>query len=204
MGIVLWLHKQKKGLCLPSFLSPIQVVIVPYHSKQKSCIAESREVYEDIKSVARVHLDDSEDFLPNLFERYESYGVPLRVEVYPKEYGEGTVIVSLRTRDNKLKIFLSDLSKQVPLLLKQVDEDLRGSAQEVFVNRQERINTLDEFKNSDSSKVRIFGLCTADSCRQKVESLQGGEVLGRMVTNILESCVVCGNEGFESCYSRRH
>ncbi|MBS7648659.1 proline--tRNA ligase, partial [Candidatus Bathyarchaeota archaeon] len=204
-------HSDDHGLILPPDVAPIQVVIIPiiYKETEHEVNEYAMEVYEMIKDGGiRVHLDDAEDKTAGeKFYYWEMFGVPVRVEVGPRDQ-----------RERKITIVDRVLLKRRVVNLANAVESIRELFKEVMRNLEERsLATLKEFivDASDTSSLseiirerKIAKICWCESieCAEKIRELSGGEIRGHRV-DVEEKpekpCLICGREAKRVVYVAR-
>ena len=121
IGAVIMTHGDQRGLCLPPAIAPVQAVIIPVAMHKDGVLDKCREVYIALKSVARVKLDDR-DFTPGWkFNEYEMKGVPIRIEIGPRDIENGVATVARRDKtEEKFTIRLDDIATELPKLLADI------------------------------------------------------------------------------------
>lgn len=201
-------HSDDHGLILPPEIAPIQVVVIPiiYKGVEQDIYNYSREVYEVIRRGGiRVHLDDTEDKTPG--EKYyywERFGVPVRVEVGPRDQRERKVTIVDRVSFVRRVVDLSEAVEAIKNIFSEVIEALR--------ERSER--TLKEYviDVSDESSLRgaiegkkIARVCWCESleCAEKIRDISKGEIRGHRF-DVEEKpdkpCIICGKEAKKVIY----
>ncbi|MBN1248293.1 MAG: proline--tRNA ligase [Anaerolineae bacterium] len=135
VGAVVMTHGDDQGLVLPPHLAPTQVVIVPIWRKDKerdTVLTAAKDIQARLSSVVRVELDAREGYSPGWkFNDWEMRGVPLRVEIGPRDIENQNVMVARRDipgRDGKVLIPMSEIEKRIPELLETVQESIYQKA----------------------------------------------------------------------------
>ena len=149
IGAIIMVHGDDRGLKLPPRVAPVQVVVVPIITKKKrdEVLQRCRELLDELSAELRVELDDREEYSAGWkFNEWEMKGVPLRLEVGPRDLEAGGV--SAVRRDNGEKSFIrsEDISGQVQLLLKDIQDNLFRQALEFRDNNTHMVNTYEEFQ----------------------------------------------------------
>lgn len=133
VGAMVMAHGDDKGLRLPPRLAPIQVVVVPIFKDETRAqvMVAAQELTHDLTLVGvRAHLDDRESVSPGFkFNDWEMKGVPLRIELGPKDLEQGTAPVSRRDVEGKTPIPLAEIIGRVPNLLVEIQASLFQQAQ---------------------------------------------------------------------------
>ena len=99
IGALIMVHGDNRGLCLPPYVAPIQAVIIPVAAHKPGVTEKSREIYESLKNAGiRVKLDETDNSPGWKFNEYEMKGVPVRVEIGPRDIEKGEVVYSRRDK----------------------------------------------------------------------------------------------------------
>ncbi|MBN1876623.1 MAG: proline--tRNA ligase [Anaerolineae bacterium] len=153
VGAVVMSHGDDQGLVLPPRLAPIQVVIVPIWRKEKerATVLEAAEgIRQRLASVARVELDDREGFNAGWkFNDWEMRGVPLRVEIGPRDVANEKVMLARRDnpgREGKMLVPMSGLEEAVPEMLTIIQQSIYQKALDFREAHTVDVHTYDELK----------------------------------------------------------
>ena len=217
MAALIAIHGDDIGLVLPSIVAPIHVLIVPITFSNKD--AENKKTLEacenlesDLKKQGFKVKADFTSTTPGFkFNHWEMMGVPLRVEIGPKEVDAKKVTISLRAPKSKITMDAKDLSKKIPELLKEIDNEIAKRAEEYFKN-----NTTDSKKYDDVMKkftkhrgfIRV-PFCSigmdGEKCADKLKEDTTAVVCGVLVENKEkpmkgEKCIICNKEAKELVY----
>lgn len=128
LGAVIMVHGDNNGLVLPPKIAPIQAVIVPIAAHKDGVTGACEKLYKQIGDTARVHLDATDATAGWKFAEYEMRGVPLRIELGPKDIENGSCVVVRRDTREKITVKLTDIKKQIPVLLQSVHENMYKKA----------------------------------------------------------------------------
>ncbi len=129
IGAVIMVHGDDDGLVLPPYLAPIQVVIIPIQSQKEIVMENALKVKEKLSALnIRVHLDDSNRTPGWKFSEYEMKGVPIRLEIGPKDIAANKITVSTRYNREKIAISLDDYATKIEMLLKEIHENMYEKA----------------------------------------------------------------------------
>ena len=198
IGAVIMTHGDDNGLVLPPAVAPVQVVIVPIAQHKEGVLDKANELYNTLKNAGiRVKLDDSEQSPGWKFAQYEMKGVPVRLEIGPKDIENDQCV--LVTRHNREKVFckLGELVETVNERLQAVHDGLYAKALENRERRTYVCKTLDEITKALEEKGDGFVKamwCGDEACEDKVKELTG--VGSRCIPfeqeEITDTCVCCG------------
>ena len=129
IGAVIMVHGDDEGLVLPPYVAPIQVVIIPIQYQKEIVKDASNKLYEELTNQGfRVSLDDSSRTPGWKFSEYEMKGVPLRIEIGPRDIENGVLTISIRHSREKRQIPMDQISHEIPKLLAEIHESMYQKA----------------------------------------------------------------------------
>ena len=147
IGAIIMVHGDDEGLVLPPRVAPHQVVIIPIQGKKQEVIDATNKIYEDLKAQGiRVLLDDSNKSPGWKFSEYEMKGVPLRIEVGPRDLENNTVTFVQRNNRNKITVELNDVNQKVTETLDVIHDEMYEKAKAHVKSHTRVAKTYDEFK----------------------------------------------------------
>jgi prolyl-tRNA synthetase len=174
VGAVVMMHGDQKGLVLPPRIAPYQVVIVPILKKgeEKAVLDACNRIKEDLVKVhVRVHIDADDQKTPGAkFYHWEMKGVPLRLEIGPRDLAQNQVIATDRIGLGKKTIALAALHSEIPALLEEIQKQLFARAQEKQKSLWHKAAKLVEFgpKLEAHNGVYQTGWCQDRACEDKL------------------------------------
>ncbi len=197
IGAIIMSHGDNNGLVLPPAVAPIQVVILPIAQHKEGVLDKAYELKERLSKVFRVKVDDSSNSAGWKFAEYEMKGVPLRLEIGPKDI-ENNQCVLVR-RDNREKIFVSldNLEESIQETLELYAKAIYDKALENVKKRTYTCTDIDEISkmleaNGDGFVKAMW--CGDEECEDKVKELTG--VGSRCIPfnqeEISDKCICCG------------
>lgn len=196
-------HGDDNGLIVPPRIAPIQAVIVPiYKDENNEEIVSAAQKLAGQLSV-RTHVDDRDKTPGSKFFDWEIKGVPLRIELGPRDIKAGQAVLVRRDTGDKQAVALDDVAQTVKKLLETIHEELLSAARK---DLQERIvETADKQAITgiiDESKVALVPWCGQESCNDELVKLaEGLEGFGTAVEETGEAeCAVCGKPGKQRLY----
>ncbi len=209
-GAMISVHGDKLGLRIPFDLAPIQVIITPIYFKDQDNEKVEKlsiEIAENLDKLGyKVKIDDQKEKTPKeRFTFYEMKGVPIRIEIGPKDIAEGVVTFFRRDINEKYKVFLADIYDDIKKVKSEFIENLREQADRDFEEKIISVTTYDDLKEVlDKDQVARVPLCSIEMdglhCADEIKAdTKGGEVRGTRMDydDIPEEdaiCVVCGKK----------
>ncbi len=200
IGAIIMTHGDNKGLVLPPKVAPVQAVIVPIAQHKEGVLENAAALKEKLSAVARVKLDDSDNSPGWKFAEYEMKGVPVRVELGPRDIENGVCVLCLRHNGEKRVVKIDEVAEELQKALADVNSGLYEKA---LANREKKTYsclTLEEIKSALDEKgpgfVRALW-CGDEECEDKVKEITG--VGSRCMPlddqeGIHGKCVCCGKE----------
>jgi len=199
IGAVIMAHGDNRGLKLPPYVAPIQIVIIPIAQEKGNVLEEANKIKEKLKEKFRVELDNRDNYTVGYkFNDWEMKGVPVRIEIGPKEIEKGEVIVTRRDTLEKMPIKIEELQTKIEELLK----DIHKSMYQVCKNRMKEKTSIalnmDEFiKNIDENQGFIKTMwCGSQECEDKIKELTGApsRCIPFEQEHLSDTCVCCGKK----------
>lgn len=196
IGAIIMTHGDDNGLVMPPAVAPVQVVIVPVAQHKPGVLDKAAELKKRLSSFVRVKMDDSDNSPGWKFAEYEMKGVPLRLEIGPKDIEKNQCV--LVRRDNREKSFVSldELETKIPELLKAVHDGLYQKALERRENMTYTAATMEEMQELADNKPGLIKAmwCGDLECEMKLKDLAG--VTSRCMPfeqeTVSDRCVCCG------------
>lgn len=198
IGAVIMTHGDDSGLVLPPAVAPVQAVIIPIAQHKEGVLDKANELKERLaKSGCRVKLDDSENSPGWKFAEYEMKGVPVRVEIGPKDIEAGQCVVVTRHNNEKTIVPLDKLEEAVAEKLNEVRDGLYKKALENRERRTYACKTMDEIASVLEEKGDGFVKamwCGDEACEDMVKEKTGvgSRCMPLEQEHISDTCVCCG------------
>ena len=181
IGAMIMVHGDDKGLVLPPKVAPIQVVIVPIYKSDEAkeiVFPKLNEIREQLESKKiRVHVDDRSELTPGYkFNDWELKGIPLRIEIGPKDIEKQQVILAKRYNREKISIGFSEIEKIVTIL-DEIQKDMLKTARVKASENTINISDYTEFK-SKIGKGGFFNAywCGKIECEEKIKEETGADI----------------------------
>jgi prolyl-tRNA synthetase len=197
IGAVIMTHGDDNGLILPPAIAPIQVVVIPVAQHKEGVLDAAYELESRLKALnLRVKTDDSDQSNGWKYAEYEMKGVPLRVEIGPKDMEKGQCVIARRDTGEKYFVPLEQLEEKVQSLLTEVHDNLYNAAKERLEANTFAFDKVEDVKAA-MEKHTCFAKtmwCGNEACEIAMKELAG--VSSRCMPfdqeNLGETCPVCG------------
>lgn len=204
IGGIIMVHGDDSGLVLPPRVAPVQVIIVPVAQHKEGVLDKARELKSRIAKVARVKLDDSDKMPGWKFNEYEMKGVPVRLEVGPKDIENNQVVLVRRDTREKEVVSMDNLETRICELLDEVQRGLYEKARKHRDEKTYTATTLEEMKEIAATNPGFIKAmwCGDRECEEKLKEEAG--VSSRCMPfeqeHISDTCVCCGKEAKTMVY----
>ncbi|SHH99756.1 prolyl-tRNA synthetase [Clostridium collagenovorans DSM 3089] len=196
IGAIIMVHGDDEGLALPPRIAPIQTVIIPIAQHKEGVLEKAEELRERIAKVARVKVDSTDKMPGWKFSEYEMKGVPVRLEVGPKDIENNQVVLVRRDTREKEVVSMDDLEVRIPQLLEEIQTAMFERAK---AHRDENTfvaTNLDEFKEIAENKPGFIKAmwCGDLECEEKIKEVAGtsSRCMPFEQEEVSDVCVCCG------------
>jgi prolyl-tRNA synthetase len=194
LGAIVGIHGDNKGLVLPPEVAPIQVVIIPIIFKEKGKIVLDvcNKLLDSLKSEGiRSHIDTRDITPGSKYYDWELKGIPIRIEVGPKDIEKKEVVLVRRDISEKKSVKQNEAIKNVKKELEKVSLNLYDNAKKILDGNFHRVNKIDKAKNLKG--IVELPWCGNEDCALEIENILEGNTLGEPIeeNKINESCPVC-------------
>ena len=199
IGGVIMAHGDNRGLKLPPRVAPIQVVIVPIAAHKEGVTEKAQEIYNELSENYRVKLDLRDNYSTGYkFNDWEMRGVPVRIEMGPRDLENGVCVLVRRDTLEKQEVKLEDLSHELGLLLENIQSNMFEDCKKRMKEKTTTATTMEEFeKNMNENQGFIKAMwCGDEACENKIRELTGAK--SRCIPfeqeHISDTCVCCGKK----------
>ena len=202
IGGMIMTHGDDKGLILPPKIAPIQVVIIPIYytnDDKDSVIQKAHQIKDDLSKIdLRVHLDDREQLTPGFkFNDWEMKGIPIRIEIGPKDIAKKQVVLVRRHNRTKTSLNMDSLTDEISSELKNIQKEMFDAAKKILDERIVRVPEYQQFKEQlDNGKMIDCSWCGNQTCEDKIKEETGADIRVIPSDNTkAETCIYCKNSG---------
>jgi len=212
IGALVMVHGDDKGLILPPKVAPIQVVIVPIYYSEKEfekVVKRAKKLEEKLKRANfSVLIDERKEYTPGWkFNEWELKGVPLRIEIGPKDLKEKRVVLVKRNDFKKIQVEEKELVEKVGEILEEIQKELFEKAKDFLEKHITVVKNMEEFKKVIEEKGGFLKVCWCgeESCEEKIKVETGATI--RVVPfekeEVFSNCIYCNKEAKEVVYMAR-
>ncbi len=177
IGIMVAIHGDDKGLIIPPKLAEIQIAIIPilFDKTKEKVLKKSKELLKLLKNY-RIYLDEREDYSAGWkFNEYELKGIPLRIEIGPKDIEKDQIVLVRRDNLKKEIIKMKDLNKKVEEILDDIQNNLYHKAKEFLNKNINSVNNINEMKKTiNSNKIVKLNWCEDKICEETLKDKTDG------------------------------
>ena len=200
IGAIIMTHGDNNGLVLPPAVAPIQAVVIPVAQHKPGVLEKAGELTARLKaSHIRVKLDDSDNSPGWKYSEYEMKGVPVRIELGPRDIENNQCVLVTRHNREKTVVSLDELEHAVGEKLKEVHDALYKSALENRERRTYACTSLEEITKTLEEKGDGFVKamwCGDEACEDKVKEVTGvgSRCIPLEQEQLSDTCVCCGKK----------
>ena len=205
IGAVIMTHGDNNGLVLPPRIAPIQAMVIPVAQHKEGVIDAAGDLLMRLKAIGiRARMDASDQSMGWKAAEYEMKGVPLRVEIGPKDMEKGQCCICRRDSGEKIFVPLSELETVVPQLLDAVHEGLFNRAKQNLENNTKVCLTLDEVKEFMETQGGFAKTMWCGELDCELEMKEKAGVSSRCMPleqeTVSDVCVCCGKPAKHNIY----
>jgi prolyl-tRNA synthetase len=199
LGAMFAVHSDNKGLVIPPKIAENKIVIIPIliGKEAEKIIKESEKIKKELEEFSPL-LDKRTEYSPGWkYNEWELKGIPLRIEIGPKDIEKKQVVVVKRNDSKKLFVLIKDLKKEIKKLIEEMHQELYKNSEKMFksaVSKTEEKNEL--IKIINSKKIAVSPMCNSEVCEDTLkEKTNGAKTLfidpdNTPINN--KKCVICG------------
>jgi prolyl-tRNA synthetase len=195
-------HGDDKGLVLPPKIAPIQIVIVPiyYSEKDSERVRQKADEVEKLllSKGIRVHVDRRDELTPGFkYNEWEMRGVPLRIEIGPKDLDKEKVTVARRHTKLKSDLPLDRIGSDIEQILQQVQDEMFAAAKKMLEEKTVSVSEYAKFKSEMECACLVKAAwCGKTACEEKIkdETMADIRVIPFGSENTGSRCIYCGEQ----------
>jgi prolyl-tRNA synthetase len=198
LGSIIMVHGDDNGLVLPPYVAPIQIVIIPVQQNKDGILDKAHELKDRLEKLnLRVKLDESDHTPGWKYAEYEMKGVPLRIEIGPRDLLNGVEVIAKRNTGEKIIVKDGDLESTVTTLLQTIHKEMYDKALQFLIAHIKEVHSFDELKKVvDAGGYAKMMWCGDQACEDKIKELTNATA--RCIpfdqTSFDDICPICGKK----------
>lgn len=148
LGSIIMVHGDDNGLVLPPYVAPIQAVIIPIKTNDENVMVVANKIYNELlKAGIRAKIDTSDKSTGWKFSEYEMKGVPVRIEIGPRDLANNKIVFAKRNTGEKIETDLSNIPAKLDDLLKKIHQEMYDKALKFLLAHITEAHNMDEIKS---------------------------------------------------------
>lgn len=204
IGALIMAHGDQRGLKLPPRVAPVQVVIVPVAAHKGGVLEKAAEIAQQLKAAGvRVELDDREQSPGWKFNEWEMKGVPVRIEIGPRDIENGQVMVVRRDTHEKSVLAFENVASAIPQLLDDIHENMFKQSSEFLHSHISVCHDMHEMKEALDNKHFVKAMwCGCRECEDKIKAEYAATTRNMPFdqTPVGDTCICCGKPADKVVY----
>ena len=199
IGALIMAHGDNRGLKLPPKVAPIQVVIVPIAQHKEGVLEKADELFKGMKDKFRVKVDDRDNYSTGYkFNDWEMKGVPVRIEIGPRDIENGEAVLVRRDTLEKETVKLTELNDRIEKLLEEIQTNMYNQCKARQEDRTTVAHSLDEMLKQITEKQGFIKTmwCGDVACEDKIKEVTGAHsrCMPYEQEHLDDVCPVCGKK----------
>jgi len=201
LGTMFAMHSDDKGLVIPPRMAEQKVVVIPilFDKTKKQVLNEAQKIIDSLKEFDPF-LDEREDYSPGWkYNEWELKGIPLRIEIGPRDLEKKQVIISKRNTGEKKIVKIKDVKKIVPQLLEEMQKELYENAKKLLKNNTKKTESKKEtIEYIKDKKMAMVPMCSQAKCEETLKTETSGAktlFIDPKNTSIKgKKCIICNKK----------
>ena len=203
IGAIIMVHGDDNGLVLPPRIAPTQVIVIPIQQRKEGVMEKAMELKETLSNF-RVKVDDSDKSPGWKFSECEMRGIPLRVEIGPKDIEAGQAVLVRRDTHEKITVALEELESKVGELLETIQKEMFERARAHRDAHTYEAVDFETFQKTVEEKPGFVKAmwCGCQECEDKIKELTGAtsRCMPFKQEKLADTCICCGKPATKMVY----
>lgn len=203
IGAIIMVHGDDSGLVLPPRIAPTQVLVIPINQNKEGVMDAAIKLKDSLTSY-RVKLDNSDKSPGWKFSEQEMRGIPLRVEIGPKDIEASQAVIVRRDTREKLVVSLDEIDVKVGEVLTQMQSDMLERARNHRDSHTYTVSTMEEFEKTVAEKPGFIKAmwCMDEACELEIKEKTGAtsRCIPFEQEHISDNCICCGKPAKAMAY----
>ncbi|WP_434291955.1 proline--tRNA ligase [Clostridium botulinum] len=204
IGAIIMVHGDNSGLKLPPRIAPTQAVIIPVAQHKEGVLEKAEELKERLAKVVRVKLDDSDKMPGWKYSEYEMKGIPLRIEIGPKDIEKNQAVLVRRDNREKTIVSLDEIEIKVQEMLDIIHNSMLEEAKKTRDEKTYVATNMEEFEDTIENKPGFIKAmwCGDKACEDKIREVTGAtsRCMPFEQEVVSDNCVCCGKKAKNLVY----
>ena len=205
IGGIIMVHGDDSGLVLPPRIAPTQVIVIPIQQKKDGVLDKANELTNELKAAGiRVKLDDTDKSPGWKFSEAEMRGIPIRIEIGPKDIENNQAVLVRRDTREKMTVALTEVATKATELLQTIQVDMLERARTHRDEHTSSATNYDEFKQAIEEKPGFVKAmwCGSKECEEKIkeDTTATSRCIPFEQEQVGETCICCGKETTQMVY----
>jgi prolyl-tRNA synthetase len=197
IGAIIMVHGDDSGLVLPPRIAPVQAMIIPIQQMKEGVLEKANELLAELKAAGiSTRLDDSDKSPGWKFSEQEMRGIPVRIELGPKDIAAGQCVVVRRDTREKITVALDQVAEKLPEILETIQKDMFARAKAHRDSHITDVTSYGAFKDAVENKPGFIRAmwCGDQACEDKIkeETTATSRCMPFEQETISDVCVCCG------------
>ena len=199
IGAIIMAHGDNRGLKLPPKVAPIQAVIVPIAMHKDGVKEKAEELYNSLKDKFRMEIDHRDQVSPGFkFNDWEMKGVPLRIELGPRDIENEVCVLVRRDNSEKITVNLNEVEEKIEKVLKDIHKNMFEACKKRMEAKTTVAHNLEEFQanmNKEQGFIKAMW-CGSSECEAKIKELTAAKsrCMPFEQEKVGDTCVCCGKK----------
>ena len=209
IGAIAMTHSDNKGLVLPPAIASLKIIIIPIliKGKEEKVLKMARELEKKLKNLG-AELDERTEYSPGWkFSEYELKGIPLRIEIGPKDLENNEVIIVRRDTGKKESIKIGNLDKKIKQTLQEIQSSLYEKAKKFLDSSIKKVSDWNEFlKVVKNKQIALAPFCGDIQCEELIKDKTkgaGSRCIAEEISKKGKKCILCDKEALYIVYFAR-
>ena len=198
IGAIIMVHGDDSGLVLPPRIAPTQARIIPIAQQKGNVLEVANNLLNKLKDAGiKCDIDETEKTPGFKYSEQEMLGIPIRIELGPRDIEKQEVIIVKRTNREKITVKIDELETKVKEILEDIQNEMYNKAKDFLTSHIYSAKTIDEFKKISEEKIGFIkaAWCGNETCEEKIKSDTNG-FGSRCISEkqISDKCIYCGKD----------
>ena len=200
IGAIIMVHGDDDGLVLPPRIAPTQVMIIPIAQQKEGVLDKAKEILDKLQKLnIRAKIDDSEKSPGFKYSEQEILGIPLRIEIGPKDIEKNELVIVRRNDRKKITLKINEIENEIQNILEEMQNDMYNNAKNFLDNHIYTAKDMDEMKEISKNKIGFIKAmwCGDENCEDKIKTETegfGSRCIPEEQEHLSDTCVCCGKK----------